>query len=189
MGAVSQSYSSQEMNIACLGWGSLIWDPRDLKVVSWHTDGPSLPLEFARVSQDGRLTLVLLSEGHRLPVLYGHVDASDLQTAVNALARREGCSVQRIGAWKREGPPGGGNVQSVAAWAEQREGIDAVVWTALGPRFAETDGRIPAGEEAVDYLKSLKGQAKARAEEYVRRAPKQIRTPYRKLFESELGWG
>jgi hypothetical protein len=45
------------MRIACVGWGSLVWDPRDLPVKgAWRPDGPRLPIEFARQSDNGRLT-------------------------------------------------------------------------------------------------------------------------------------
>lgn len=48
------------MNIAVIGWGSLIWCPRTLQIEpGWHRDGPMLPIEFARKSSDGRLTLVI----------------------------------------------------------------------------------------------------------------------------------
>jgi hypothetical protein len=48
------------MNIAILGWGSLVWDQRVLPTESeWNSEGPRLPIEFSRVSQDGRLTLVI----------------------------------------------------------------------------------------------------------------------------------
>lgn len=52
--------------IACIGWGSLIWDRRNLDVDGvWRVDGPMLPVEFARQSGDGRVTLVL-EQGFRL---------------------------------------------------------------------------------------------------------------------------
>ena len=48
------------MKIVYLGWGSLIWNTKGLKTKGeWQNDGPLLPVEFARVSRDGRLTLVL----------------------------------------------------------------------------------------------------------------------------------
>ena len=50
----------QQMKIAILGWGSLVWNPRNLSIINsaWHPDGVLLPIEFARISRDGRLTLV-----------------------------------------------------------------------------------------------------------------------------------
>ncbi len=50
------------MKIAILGWGSLLWQPKDLqfdKGIGWSENGPMLPVEFARISKDGRLTLVI----------------------------------------------------------------------------------------------------------------------------------
>ena len=51
---------------AILAWGSLIWDPKDLeynKQLGWIYDGPNLPIEFARISKNGRLTLVITENG------------------------------------------------------------------------------------------------------------------------------
>ena len=44
--------------IAVLAWGSLVPEPRDLKA-EFEPNGPLLPIEFCRVSDDGRLTLVI----------------------------------------------------------------------------------------------------------------------------------
>lgn len=56
--------------IVCLGWGSLIWDQKNLPVKGqWHEDGPSLPVEFVRQSINGRLTLVIDQSSQLMPVL------------------------------------------------------------------------------------------------------------------------
>ncbi len=48
------------MKIAYLGWGSLIWDPGMLPISGdWKPGGPVLPIEFSRISDNGRLTLVI----------------------------------------------------------------------------------------------------------------------------------
>ena len=53
------------MRISILGWGSLIWESRpafDDLHGAWHPDGPTLKLEFSRVSLKtrlGALTLVI----------------------------------------------------------------------------------------------------------------------------------
>jgi hypothetical protein len=48
------------MRIAVLGWGSLIGDPGDMALADrFEPNGPQLPLEFSRISNNGRLTLVI----------------------------------------------------------------------------------------------------------------------------------
>lgn len=59
------------MKIVCLGWGSLVWDPKELLIDGhWNTDGPLLPIEFCRQSQDGRLTLVIDPQSEPLQMLW-----------------------------------------------------------------------------------------------------------------------
>jgi len=48
------------MEIAVLSWGSLIWNPKALRINRcWKIDGPLLPIEFARISKKWPLTLVI----------------------------------------------------------------------------------------------------------------------------------
>jgi hypothetical protein len=61
------------------------------------------------------------------------------------------------------------------------------VWTNLPPEFGGSK-RIPTVEEIVPYLASCQGEERERAEEYVRKAPRQIDTEYRRKIEAELGW-
>jgi hypothetical protein len=48
------------MKTAILAWGSLVSHPRDLQAAAeFVPDGPLLPIEFCRISADGRLTLAV----------------------------------------------------------------------------------------------------------------------------------
>jgi len=84
------------MNIAVIGWGSIIWSTRVLRVrTRWNIDGPFLPVEFARISNDGRLTLVLCpgNEGQR--TYWAMSEFENLDLAMRFSCVREGLSWQR----------------------------------------------------------------------------------------------
>src|SRR5882757_9070612 len=79
------------MNIACLGWGSLIWRPDNLLIRrEWFGDGPLLPIEFVRQSNDGRLTLVITDTAKAVRTLWALMATDDLNTAKQSLKIREG---------------------------------------------------------------------------------------------------
>ena len=176
----------------CLGWGSLIWFPGSLPTIGdWYTDGPELPVEFARQSGDGRITLVIEPKAERVPVLWTRLAVSSINAARRALADREGVCLSRyprsIGYWSPEKASHQHRESvGIGAWANAK-GVDAVVWTALKPRFNGAQ-ITPTCEEVVGRLRSLKGPERTKAEEYVRKAPRQIRTAYREVIVFELGW-
>lgn len=177
------------MKIACIGWGSLVWSPGVLRCKgAWQLDGPALPLEFARTSKDGRLTLVLTDGATTVPSLWVELDYADPQSAKDALQGREGTGPLSVGLWP--GPPPRYKVGAgeIAKWAEDK-GLDAVVWTALPPKFANADGKAPgSADAAVAYLRGLDAETSTKAREYIEQAPPQIRTAYRTAFEEQLGW-
>lgn len=162
------------MTFACIGWGSLCWDPRDLPVGEWRKDGPVLPLEFARRSQDGRVTLVVTEDGTELQTLWAELSASSLAEAVNLLALREGCNARHIGRSDAAFPYG----ERVDAWAKDR-GLSGVVWTTLPPKWNDENGRAPSLAELKAYLRELPADVRSRALEYIENAPAQIATGYR----------
>lgn len=179
------------MVIACLGWGSLVWDPRELPVRgTWFTDGPLLPIEVARESEDGRITLVLVPETFPLVRgLWALMSRKDLAEAKEALRSREGVpeknAEKHIAHWngaEAESP----TIRRIAEWARGLE-IDAVTWTNLPPKFHQEE-RVPSVKEVVAHLDSLSHEKRRNAERYVRMTPRQIDTDYRRMIEAKLGW-
>jgi hypothetical protein len=178
--------------IACIGWGSLIWNRRNLDVDgNWRGDGPALPVEFARQSSDGRITLVLVHGFASVPTLWSAFNTRDLARARESLREREGVPCSRAGDlivhWHQGENPVAEPDATISAWAAGKN-LDAAVWTNLPPKFGGIDGRVPTENEVIAYLRALQGETRLPAEEYVRRAPRQIATAYRSTIERVLGW-
>lgn len=179
------------MNIACVGWGSLIWDPRGLPIQRcWFSDGPLLPLEFARHSRSDYVSLVIVPGARAVRSLWVPLTISDLETARQKLAEREGIDnvgiARSIGWWTLQHTPAGHIPAVIGKWAVPL-GLDAVVWTNLPPRFNNVE-RVPSVGEVLQLLRQLPQPAQQRAEEYIRKAPRQIDTTYRRAIEAQLGW-
>ena len=177
------------MRIGCLGWGSLIWNPGVLGVEpdDWRPDGPLLPIEFARQSEDGRVTLVLVPEADPVNVLWCLLPHDSLDLNKEFLRQREGCAPRRIGCWQQSTESPRDCPKTIPSWAMKKD-LDAVIWTALPSKWDGIDGKVPPSFEVVRYLKTLTGLSAEKAEEYVRRAPEQIRSNYRSAIEDALGW-
>lgn len=174
------------MRIAVLGWGSLVWDTRMLMLGGPFTPtGPSLPLEFSRVSRDRRLTLVI-DEEHGTPcTTYAAPSVHiDLDEAIDNLRLREGMpGPDGIGfvdvyehtssdvAWNRHPRA----ITTIETWA-MRNGFRAVIWTALDSNFHEPDkAGVPFSvEAAIAYLQALDGERLEAALRYFRNAPPEI---------------
>lgn len=187
------------MRIGCLAWGSLVWDPRTLPVAGpFRLDGPRLPIEFSRVSLDGRVTLVLDPAAPMLPTFWVPLEAMRLDEAIEALGERERIPSpmrgRHVGALVRgqsrpevHGETDGQIVSTIAQWLESRP-LDAVLWTALPPRGPAGEPERPDVDRLIAHLESLEEDARTRAEQYVRRAPWSVRTPRRAELEARFGW-
>jgi hypothetical protein len=192
--------------IAVVGWGSLIWDQRDLPLRSpWQPDGPALPVEFTRIAADGRLTLGLRAGVADVRTLWALMSDQELEVTRAQLARRERTVPDRIGCLDRHGGgcldslgsggevgvgPSAGDgdlVRRLASWLADRQ-LDGVIWTALPANFEERVGRALSVRAAVSYLEQVSDDTRRRAEQYARRAPPQVRTTIRQGLERVLGW-
>lgn len=175
------------MVIACLGWGSLIWKPDTLPLASeWFMDGPVLPIEFARVSDNGDLTTAICANAPGCTVLWAILDLDNLDEAREALRIREGVPRDRedgIGSFVVGKTVAG----VIAEWAIPRQ-LDAVIWTGLPPRFGGIEGLVPAAEDAIAYLGGLSGEEREHARVYIKKVPAQIDTPCRREIMTSLGW-
>ncbi|WP_282243162.1 hypothetical protein [Stenotrophomonas sp. PS02300] len=178
--------------IVYLGWGSLVWQPRDLSMVGgWREDGPPVQVEYLRQSGNGRLTLVLSPNTSALPSFWTVYDGGeDVLQAKDSLRAHEKILPRNldrhVGVWL-SGSADPAGIPGLQQWAAARE-IDVVLWTALPPKFNGEDNLIASADEVLTYLSDLNGEVRERAEEYIRRTPLQIATPYRRDIEQQLGW-
>ena len=186
------------MKIAILGWGSLIWQPKELaynKTFGWQKDGPILPIEFARISKDGRLTLVITENGTKVPVLNTLSKYHNLEEAVLNLAVREGSGRNNIGSYDKNKDTFSSKFRfedELKNWIKNTD-FDAVIWTNLDENWNIKNEkgdiiRQIEPERRIEYLKELKENASAIAEEYIRRTPIEINTDFRKEIEATLNW-
>lgn len=179
------------MKIAILGWGSLIWQPKDLKFdtnIGWKENGPVLPIEFARISKDGRLTLVITPNGTDVPTLYSVSSFDNLDLAVLNLTVREGSGRMSIGSYNKSKdeffPIDFSFKENIKKWISSTD-FDAVIWTDLPENWEiRNEEKVVIKtidpNDRINYLQNLKGSESALAEEYIRNTPKQIATTYRK---------
>ncbi|MEM2969955.1 MAG: hypothetical protein QXR63_03350 [Candidatus Bathyarchaeia archaeon] len=182
------------MEIAILGWGSLIWNPKSLKIDGeWKTDGPLLPVEFARISKKWPLTLVIYPGAQEVQVLWALSTYKILSEAIENLRTREETTTNNIGFIcirnnKRKCHETHRKIPAIIQqWAAKKK-LDAVIWTDLCSNFKEKTGKEFNEENVIKYLKTLDSEALCKAKEYVSKAPEQIKTQIRNKIMQEFHW-
>src|SRR5947209_7882636 len=120
------------MTIACLGWGSLIWKPESLQIQNkWFEDGPILPIEFTRQSNDGRITLIIDKIAPKVRVLWSIMTIYSLPLAIKSLKEREKIKtddlIHACIATKNEIDE---IKSSILVWLRFKQ-LDAALWTGL----------------------------------------------------------
>ena len=169
----------------CLDGGSLLWEGGadfDRWHHEWRFDGPTLKLEFSRISSSrlGALTLVIDGEnGSASTVAWCLSKRKDPADAAADLRCREGCSIRDVACLDLavEGPHEDA-ITDIADWGRARR-IDFIVGTALTSNFASKRQQPYTLEGALAYVQGLSPAAKVKAAEYVWRAPDFVRTPLR----------
>lgn len=177
------------MMIACVGWGSLIWRPETLKIQKkWFEDGPILPIEFSRISDDDRVTLIIDKEGTPVSTLWALMTTNDLSIAIASLKEREKVTndntIKSVLITDRDAD----EIKSVIIKWLITKHLDAAIWTGLS--FSKkTNFKRPTIDFILNHLKNkLDYNQRKVAEEYIRKAPKQIDTEYRRKIEFAFGW-
>lgn len=149
--AVSTTHSvlvgKRLLKIAILGWGSLVWSPRTLKLRDkFQRGGPNLSLEFSRISGNGRLTLVIDEQhGQSCETYFATSAFENLDDArENLREREEMLSIRAVGFADLDGNSTSEKAKerhpaattAIREWGA-RNGFDAVIWTALASNFSE----------------------------------------------------
>jgi len=173
------------MKIICVAWGSLLWKWEPLKLVNgWQSDGPLLPLEFARDSDDTpELAIVLTPHASPTHTYWSLLDTANLDQALSWLREREKIhpeNPQGVGIVRRGQPET--DFRPILDWLNVSE-ADAVIYTALPPKFDGVEGKIPTLAQALDYLQRLPDADREAAYDYLEKVPANISTPYRAALQ------
>ena len=178
------------MKIACLGWGSLVWDPQELPIQrQWFNDGPVLPIEFTRISDDKRVTLIIDTETNiQVRTLWALMLTNNLERARESLKIREGTpKIDKIHSVNIDYNGDEFPESKIAEWLKSQQ-IDTAIWTGLSYNKKYFKGKRPSIKQILNHLAKLKKEEKFQAAYYIRKAPRQIDTAYRRRIEAEFGW-
>jgi len=141
-----------EKKIVCIGWGSLLWQLKELKIKGeWHNDGPAIPVEFVRESSGKRITLVIDRKSKPMQTLWVIMGTTNIEEAIESLKEREDSKmIDFIQATDETDDP----IKKIIRDWLQIKGIDVAIYTGLGHKFNKKDKR-PTVEEVITHLKSL----------------------------------
>lgn len=182
-------YMEMAERFAILGWGSLLWEPRepfDSLHGKWQPGGPLLKIEFSRVSvsRDDALTLVIDPlDGVLNPTSFCISIRTSLDEAVEDLRVGESTIAKHIGFLHENGKVrcrDAATLDTIRAWLSQQE-LEGVTWTDLPPNFAKKSRyKKPFSIDAArEHLACLSESGMAKAREYIRNAPDVVKTPLR----------
>ena len=185
-------------NIIYLGWGSLLWDIKYLKLKGddWIKTDLEIPLEFSRISDRGRgrLTLVIEPEfGTKNRVWERPANTKNLNIAIRRLMKREGTTVGKICYYNAQtdqervmGLPES-VVKPIREWCKKKK-YDAVVWTGLESNWVQLRGSHFTPTDGVRYFMGAYDRVQTEILNYIYQAFKtgQISTKFSQMLFKKL---
>lgn len=176
------------MKIACIGWGSLVWRPENLKIQNkWFEDGPLLPIEFTRISDNDRVTLIIDRESSPIRTLWALMSVGELSEAIESLRIRENIQRESLIHHVLASENNSDDIKSIIIeWLRYKQ-LDAAIWTGLS-YSKKTNQERPSIEEILHHLTTIDHNSRKNAEEYIRKTPRQVDTAYRRIIELHYGW-
>lgn len=184
--------------VAIIGWGSLIWDLDDLAprvAGDWAIGaGPSLPLEFSRISPKRKRALAVCIDteaGAPCPTsAIASIRDDPAAAARDLMARERARSLGQIGFVAADGA---GRTANPALRARMEDwcaatGATGAVWTDLEANFAEIRGAPFSVAAGLRYLGALRGESRREAVRYIEQAPVTTDTPLRRALSATPWW-
>lgn len=187
------------MNIVYLAWGSLKWNPDNLlihNVNSWIYSNLKLPLEFSRISDNGkgRLTLVIDEiNGTYNNVWYSYSTTKNVNIAINSLKKRENTSLNNIAYInlknnKKRIINTPKNIQIIIYKWMIKNNIDVCIWTDLKSNWVNIKNEKYNIENAYNYFKNSSLDTRIKQLEYIYKAKEitKINTKFSSFFFKKL---
>ena len=180
------------MKIGILAWGSLYWDLGSLKIIDeWKSDGVILPIEFSRISDNGkgRLTLVIDEvNGSEIKTYWNTSSFSNLEKSIKDLKDREKTTNRNIGYIdlienKSYSKFSESLIKQIKNWAELKK-LEAVIWTDLESNFYKYTNLDFSIENGLEYINNLDKITQEKAIEYINKAPEQTITKLRNRYNT-----
>jgi NADH dehydrogenase FAD-containing subunit len=179
------------MKIGIIGWGSLIWDQRELKTKGdWLKNGPVIPIEFCRLSTDGRITLVINQDFKLVPTLIIESFYETLEEAIYDLALREQTNDENnIGHYNYSTESFHSRDRNVFVkeiLQQYKTDFDALIWSDFGVRFKDKGLGALSVKNIIKHIESLDQNMKEKAIEYIIKTPIQVQTTFRPFLEAHF---
>lgn len=180
---------AQPMKIAILSFGKLMKNSKGLVATKWTQKGPKLPVEFCRISKDGRLTLALSKQnGVANHVYFAVAKGKTLKSVIPEVAEREKLNEKHLGIVDLRNEIANEKAtdnqevsREIATWGKKHK-FDAVIWNGLQQRFKDVIGVAYSPGSAISYINGLPTKTRNLAKAYIKNAPKGIETPFRTIW-------